>query len=166
MFSDECSLSVTFTAAGVCSLLHFFKKSCYLRTEGSKRPNQSKKGWWRIRCSGGKKEEMFPLKRCWCSVCSSVHMEALMQVFYPDCVFSSASRRPNAVSHSVPSLPDGPWPSQPYLHLLAGPASLHRGRLLAGKTHLHSLSVFLIFFLPFYLCSGECWKEPPQSSYV
>lgn len=81
----------------------------------------------------------------------------LMEIFYPDCMFSSASLRPNTVSHSAPSLPDGPWPSQPYLHLLAGPTSFHRGGLLAGNTHLHSVRSF-IFYL-FVSTDMRVWKN-------
>lgn len=63
-------------------------------------------------------------------------------------------------------LPDGPWPSQPYLHLLAGPASHHRGRLLAGNTQLQSLCsrilhrgcVFFVHFLPFGLAETTAHK--------
>lgn len=62
-------------------------------------------------------------------------------------------------------LPDGPWPSQPYLHLLAGPASHHRGRLLAGNTQLQSLCSRILhrgcgFFCPF----SSFWPRRDDSS--
>lgn len=67
--------------------------------------------------------------------------------FYTAWAFSSTSQHLNTVSHSVPSLPDGPWPSQPYLHLLTGPTSYYCGRLLAGNTHLYSLCAFIFCWL-------------------
>lgn len=67
-------------------------------------------------------------------------------------------------------LPDGPWPSQPYLHLLAGPASHHRGRLLAGNTQLQSLCPRIFhqgcgFFLSFFfLLALQRWQfTKPQT---
>lgn len=86
-----------------------------------------------------------------------------MQIFYPDSMFSSASSLTNTISHSFSSLPDGPWPSQPYLHRLAGPTSFHRCRLLAGKTYLHSMSFF--FLIPFCFYRAED-SEGPQQSYT
>ena len=59
-----------------------------------------------------------------------IEKEALMEAL-------SKSRPLNTLSHSASSLPDGPWPSQPYIHLLAGPTSYHRGGLLAGNAPLY-----------------------------
>lgn len=69
----------------------------------------------------------------------------------------------NTVSHTVPSLPDGPWPSQPYLHLLAGPTSYHRGRLLAGNIHLYSLWSFIFHFF-FPLQRWRLGKNPVRAA--
>lgn len=70
-------------------------------------------------------------------------------------------------------LPDGPWPSQPYLHLLAGPASHHRGRLLAGNTQLQSLCSRIlhrgcgVFLSIFFLLASQRWQfTKPQTSDV
>lgn len=73
-------------------------------------------------------------------------------------MFSTTSACPNTISHSVTSLPDGPWPSQPYLHRLTGPTSFHRGGLLAGKTHLHSLFIFQFCTVVFQMEQKQCGR--------
>lgn len=82
--------------------------------------------------------------------------------FFALCV-SFSSCHLNTVSHTVPSLPDGPWPSQPYLHLLAGPTSYHRGRLLAGNTHLYSPWSFIFHFF-FPLQRWRLGKNPVRAA--
>lgn len=94
---------------------------------------------------------------------SCIQMEVLMEAFFlRRLCFSSTSHHLNTVSLSVPSPPDGPWPSQPYLHLLAGPTSYHRGRLLAGNTRLHSLWSFIFYRL--LSTEMRVWKNPYRAS--
>lgn len=135
-----------------------------MRTEGTTRKVTSR-GWIKEWMTENMIQQSF-LQKMLISSHSSIHMEALMQVFYPDSMFSSTSPHQNTISHSLfPSLPDGPWPSQPYLHRLAGPTSFHSGGLLAGKIHSHSLSGFH-FITILFLQQGTEGLEEPQQSYT
>lgn len=154
--SNKCSKLSSVRLRDVRSALVYNLVHVFLRTEG--RGQGAERDW----INEWNRKKMYSRGKCFLLL--FLHPDGGFDgsLFLRRLCFSSTSHHLNTVSLSVPSLPDGPWPSQPYLHLLAGPTSYHRGRLLAGNTRLHSLWSFIFYWL--LSTEMRVWKNPYRAA--